>query len=122
MTSGPSDALLLPLPQDVPLFSTATRVLIAVAAPVQRPPLTCRRHLAGPQELGHGRQGVEEKVSHRTATITVTTAATAATAVNSNMRLRFLVSVSTGPERAVSFSQNFKRISPSYAFSPRSRR
>ena len=61
LTSGSSDALLGPLPQDVPLLSTASRVLIAVAAPVQRPPLTCRRHLAAPQEPGRGGEGV----SHR---------------------------------------------------------
>ncbi len=50
LTSGPSDALLRPLPRDVPLLSTASRVSIAVPAPVQRQPLTCRFHLAAPQE------------------------------------------------------------------------
>ncbi len=64
-TSGPSNALLRPLPRDVPLLSAAPRVLIAVTAPVQRPPLTCRRHLAAPQEPGRGGEGVGEKVSHR---------------------------------------------------------
>ncbi len=64
LTSGPSDALLRPLPQDVPLLSTASWVLIAVAAPVKRPPLACRRHLAAPQEPGRDGESVGDGVSH----------------------------------------------------------
>ncbi len=65
-SSGRSDALLRPLPQDVPLLSAAPRVpTTSAAAPAHRPQPACRRHLAASQESGCGGGKREHGFGHR---------------------------------------------------------